>query len=186
MKPRHEAELGTWIGPFFMAPVNTRVVRRSAALFEEWHEGYGPEFVYQEALKFDQPFAAAKAFSATGGLVLFGAALRQPLTRRLVTPLLPKPGTGPSVKTMDNGWFTCELLGFAEDGRRIRGVIRNAGDPGNRSTVKFVCEAAMAIALELDALPGGASRGGVLTPATGLGLVLAERLRRAGATIEIG
>jgi short subunit dehydrogenase-like uncharacterized protein len=185
-RPRYEAELDTWIGPFFMAPVNTRVVRRSATLYEEWQEPYGPEFVYQEAMKYDAPFAPARAWLITGGLALFSAALRQPLTRRVVVPLLPKPGTGPSLETMNNGWFTCELLGFAEDGRRIRGSIRHAGDPGNRATVKFLCEAAMALTLDLDALPGGSRRGGVLTPATGLGRVLADRLRQRDVTIDIG
>jgi short subunit dehydrogenase-like uncharacterized protein len=184
--PRYDAELGTWIGPFFMAPTNTRVVRRSAALYAGWHEPYGSDFVYQEALKYDRPFALAKACVVTGGLALFNAALRQPLTRRVVVPLLPKPGTGPSLLTMDKGWFTCELVGCAEGGRRVRGVIRHTGDPGNRATVTFVCEAAMALALETHALPGGPGRGGVLTPATGLGHVLADRLRRVGVTIDIG
>jgi len=32
--------------------------------------------------------------------------------------------------------------------------------------------------------PGGSARGGVLTPATGLGNVLVERLRQAGMVIE--
>ena len=50
-RPFHNAERGTWIGPFFMAPTNTRVVRRSAALYSDWGEPYGPEFVYQEVLK---------------------------------------------------------------------------------------------------------------------------------------
>ncbi len=36
-----------------------------------------------------------------------------------------------------------------------------------------------------DALPGGYERGGVLTPATGLGEVLVEPLREAGMIIEI-
>jgi len=35
-------------------------------------------------------------------------------------------------------------------------------------------------------LPGGQRRGGILTPATGLGDVLIERLRNAGMTIEVG
>jgi len=184
--PRHDADAGTCVGPFFMAPTNTRVVRRSAALYAGWQEPYGPEFVYQEALKYDAPFACAKAWVTTSGLGLFYAALERPLTRRLVEPLLPKPGSGPSVQTMDTGWFTCDLLAFATDGRRLGGVIRHAGDPGNRATVKFLCEAALALALDAERLPGGSMRGGVLTPATGLGHVLADRLRRAGVTIDIG
>jgi short subunit dehydrogenase-like uncharacterized protein len=169
-----------------MAPTNTRVVRRSAALYADWQEPYGPEFVYQEALKYDPPFARVKAWAITNGLRLFYAALKQSLTRRIVAPLLPKPGTGPSLQKMNNGWFTCDLLAFAKDGRRLRGMIRHVGDPGNRATVKFVCEAALALALDADRLPGGARRGGVLTPATGLGQVLADRLSRAGVTIDIG
>ena len=184
--PRHDTDTGACIGPFFMAPTNTRVVRRSAALHAGWQEPYGPDFVYQEALKYDAPFACAKAWVTTSGLGLLFAALERPLTRRLVAPLLPKPGSGPSVQTMDTGWFTCDLLAFATDGRRLRGEIRHAGDPGNRATVKFLCEAALALALDAERLPGGSTRGGVLTPATGLGHVLADRLRRAGVTIDIG
>ena len=51
--------------------------------------------------------------------------------------------------------------------------------------MKFLCEAALSLTLQTDALPGGQVRGGILTPATGLGDVLAERLRRAGMTIEV-
>jgi short subunit dehydrogenase-like uncharacterized protein len=86
---------------------------------------------------------------------------------------------------MQNGWFTCELMAHATDGRVARGRIAYDGDPGNRATVCFVCEAALALALNFDALPGGETRGGVLTPATGLGDVLADRLKKAGVTIEI-
>ena len=168
-----------------MAPTNTQVVRRSVMLSEEWQQPYGMNFVYQEAMRYDPPFARAKATAASAGLGLLFAALKQPLTRRLVQPLLPKPGMGPSVETMDAGWFTCDLLGIAEDGRQVRGLIRYDGDPGNRATTVFVCESALALAIEAEALPGGRGRGGVLTPATGLGDVLVERLRKAGVVIDV-
>ncbi|MBD2094237.1 saccharopine dehydrogenase NADP-binding domain-containing protein [Trichocoleus sp. FACHB-591] len=187
-------DLNTWVAPFFMGVVNTRIVRRSRALYEEWQEPYGPDFTYQEYLKFDEPLAWLKATGVTAGLALFMGILQQPQTRYvlshrlappLLQPVLPKPGEGPSEQTMNEGWFTCELLGTAVDGRKIRGLIRDQGDPGNRATVKFVCESALSLALQTDELPGGQTRGGILTPATGLGDVLAERLRRAGMTIEV-
>jgi len=78
-----------------------------------------------------------------------------------------------------------ELVGTAVDGRQVRGLVRDQGDPGNRATVKFVCEAALSLVLQTNSLPDGQTRGGILTPATGLGDVLAERLRRAGMTIEV-
>ena len=184
--PRFDPEFGSWIGPFFMAPINTRIVRRSAALHAEWLDPYGPEFVYQEALKYDPPFARAKAWGGTGAIAGFYLAVKQPLTRRLVTPLLPKPGHGPSAQTMDSGWFTCDLLAIAADGRQSRGMVGYAGDPGNRATTVMICEAALALAVDADRLPGAPQRGGVLTPATGLGSVLADRLRQAGVKLDIG
>lgn len=184
--PRYDAELGAWVGPFVMAPVNTRVVRRSAALYAQWGEPYGPEFVYQESAKFSPPLARAKAVAATAALGLFAAALSRPLSRRALERVLPKPGTGPSEDAMNQGRFKCELLGFASDGRTVRGVVRHQGDPGNRATVRFVCESALGLAVDADELPGGRERGGVLTPATGLGHVLARRLRQAGVGIEVG
>ena len=183
--PRFDADIGAWTGPFVMAPTNAWIVRRSADLHAQWREPYGREFVYREVAKYGPPLARAKAIAVTAGFALLFAGLRWPPTRRVIEPLLPKPGTGPSVRTMDEGWFTCELLGWSESGQRVRGLIKHQGDPGNRATVRFVCESALCLALDADALPGGRERGGVLTPATGLGRALAARLRRAGVTIEV-
>lgn len=183
--PSFDSDLNTWVAPFFMGPVNTRVVRRSSALYEKWQEPYGADFTYQEYLKFDQPLAGLKAAGAISGLALFTTILQQPQLRSLLRPLLPQPGDGPSERTMNQGWFSCELVGIATDGHKVRGLIRDQGDPGNRATVKFVCESALALALQPDELPGGQMRGGILTPATGLGNVLAERLRQAGMTVTV-
>lgn len=183
--PSFDADLNTWVAPFLMGPVNTRIVRRSSALYAEWQEPYGTDFTYQEYLKFDEPLAALKAIGVTAGLALFATVLQQPQLRSLLQPFLPQPGDGPSEQTMNTGWFSCELVGTAMDGRKVQGLIRDQGDPGNRATVKFICESALALALQLDQLPGGQTRGGILTPATGLGEVLVERLRRAGMTITV-
>jgi short subunit dehydrogenase-like uncharacterized protein len=126
-----------------------------------------------------------KATGVTAGLALFTGVLQQPQLRSLLQPILPQPGSGPSEQTMNEGYFSCELVATAMDGRKVRGLIRDQGDPGNRATVKFVCESALALAFQGNELPGGQVRGGILTPATGLGDVLVERLRRAGMTWEI-
>ncbi|XWK88658.1 MAG: saccharopine dehydrogenase NADP-binding domain-containing protein [Phormidium sp.] len=184
--PTFDSELNTWVAPFFMGMVNTRIVRRSSALYEQWQEPYSSDFTYQEYLKFDEPLARLKATSVNAGLALFTGALQQPVVRSLLQPLLPQPGTGPSEQTMDEGWFSCELVGTGIDGRKVRSLIRDQGDPGNRATVKFLCESALSLAVQPDELPGGQERGGVLTPATGLGDVLAQRLRQAGMIVEVG
>ncbi|KAM3091028.1 saccharopine dehydrogenase family protein [Phormidesmis sp. 146-35] len=183
--PVFDPDLNTWIAPFFMGAVNTRIVRRSAALYEDWQEPYGADFTYQEYLKFEEPLAGLKAVGMTSGLALFMGALQQPQVRSLLQPILPQPGSGPSEQTMNEGWFSCDLIGTAGNGHKVQGLIRDQGDPGNRATVKFMCESALSLALQIVELPGGQTRGGILTPATGLGEVLAHRLQRAGMTIEV-
>jgi short subunit dehydrogenase-like uncharacterized protein len=180
--PQYDPEIGAWIGPFLMGAINTRVVRRSSALYEQWQSPYGSDFSYQEYMKFDDPLGWLKASGVTAGLGLFAGAMRLDSSRRLLRSLLPQPGSGPSEQTMTDG---CELIGQSEDGRRLRGVMSDKGDPGNRATVKFLCESALSLVLNADELPGGQQRGGLLTPATGLGEILAQRLCRAGMTIEI-
>jgi short subunit dehydrogenase-like uncharacterized protein len=78
------------------------------------------------------------------------------------------------------------LVARAADGSRARAEIGFRGDPGNRATLRLLCESGLCLAFEGDALPGGAARGGVLTPATALGEALVPRLRAAGFRIEVG
>ena len=183
--PQYDANIGAWIAPFFMGAINTRVVRRSCALYEQWQEPYGSDFTYQEYLKFSPPLPWLQAAGITASMALLTGAMELAPLRHFLQSWLPQPGSGPSEKTMDAGWFRCELLGFSRDGQKVQGLIYDGGDPGNRATVKFLCESALSLVLNGDELPGGAQRGGILTPATGLGNVLAQRLRQAGMSIEV-
>jgi short subunit dehydrogenase-like uncharacterized protein len=183
--PRHDEDFHAWVGPFFMGPVNTRVVRRSVALLAARGEpAYAGGFAYQEVMRFGQgPLAAAAAAGVTLGMGAGQAALRLRPWRAALRALAPPPGAGPSERSMDHGSFRCDLLGRSAGGKVVRGRIADRGDPGNRATTKFLCEAALALALQRDALPGGARMGGVLTPASAFGDVLAARLAAAGMTV---
>ena len=183
--PQYDAEIGTWVAPFFMGVVNTRIVRRSWALFDRWQEPYGTDFSYQEYFKFDPPLAWLQSAAMVGGMAVIGGAIAIPPLRSLLESIIPQVGSGPTEQTMNAGWFRCELLGWGSQGQRVRGLIADVGDPGNRATVKFVCESALGLAVDVDRLPGGVQRGGILTPATGLGDVLVERLKQAGMRLEV-
>jgi short subunit dehydrogenase-like uncharacterized protein len=185
-RARYDPEIDAWVGPFFMAPMNTRIVRRSAGLFGEFGQPYGNAFSYQEYLKYEPPFGRLKAEIVTRGLALFEAALGRPRLRSFLKRFLPKPGEGPSETTIQKGWFRCELLGITQDGHRARGLIAHLGDPSNSATTEFVSEAALTLALDSDKLPGGSARGGVLTPATALGDPFVARIMAAGTRVEIG
>lgn len=180
----HDADFDAWLAPFVMGPINSRVVRRSAALLAG-SGPFGPGFRYQEYARVGRGASAALAASALAiGMAAGRAALAFAPLRRVATHFVPAPGEGPSEQAMDGGSFRCELVGVGERGTVQRGRIAGRGDPGNRATTVFVCESALALALDVRRLPGGAHRGGVLTPATALGAVLADRLRAAGMTIE--
>jgi short subunit dehydrogenase-like uncharacterized protein len=183
---RYDPTVGTWVAPFVMGPINSRVVRRSAALSDAWGEAYGPRFVYQEYMKVPPPLAAAKATAVAVAMAGFGAAMKSNAARRLIGLVSPKPGEGPSEASMARGWFVTELFGFTADGRSAGARIAFRGDPGNRATVRMLCESGLALAFDTPELPGGAARGGVLTPATALGEVLVPRLREAGFEIRVG
>jgi short subunit dehydrogenase-like uncharacterized protein len=141
-------------------------------------------FGYQEYMAFPGPFGATTAATVAAGTVLAQSTIAFGSARTLLQPLIPKPGTGPSEAAIRDGWFRCEFIGRTSDGQKIRALVADRGDPGNAATVKFACEAALALAGDPATLPGGAERGGVLTPATALGDVFIERLRGAGMTLQ--
>mgnify|MGYP003586856588 CR=1 FL=1 len=179
--PHRDADFKAWVGPFFMGPVNTRVVRRSAALL-----GYGPDFHYQEYLRFGT--GAVAALSAAGfsaGLSASQAALKFAPVRALARKLAPAPGEGPSEDSMNGGGFRCELVGHGARGSVVRAKVAASGDPGNRATTAMLCEAALALARDTRHLPSAKAGGGVLTPASGLGEALVDRLRKAGMTLAL-
>ena len=170
----------SWTGPFIMAVSNTRVVRRSAALLELNQEGYGVNFTYQEHA-FYKKFRTA--LLVTFVTLLFGLILSTPI-RKLVRPLLPKPGEGPSEETMENGFFDSFFTAELDNGEKKLFRVHGKGDPGYKVTSKFVCESALTLVKDREKLPGGNEYGGVLTPASGLGQPLIDRLSSNGVHFD--
>ena len=176
-----EEGLGCWLAPFVMAPINVQVVLRSAALWAARGAPYGPAFGYDEGLRAGGRTSAVAVATATR---LGERALRSRLGRSLVRRLAPSPGEGPSERAREGASVRVSYLGEALDGRRLLGELYCQGDAGNQVTVMFLCQGALALARDQAALPD-APRGGVLTPASGLGLVLLERLRRSGVSLSL-
>jgi short subunit dehydrogenase-like uncharacterized protein len=179
-----DADFKAWLAPFVMGPINTRVVRRSAALQAD-NGLYAPDFHYQEYQHIGRgaPGALAATLVAVGMAAGRTALGFEPI-RRIAERLVPAPGEGPSKRTMARGSFRCELIGVGERGTVQRARIAGRGDPGNRATTVFVCEAALALVRDARRLPSGVARGGVLTPSVAFGKVLAQRLRSAGMTLQ--
>ena len=169
-----------WSGPFIMAAANTRVVRRSAALHEQKGEQYGKDFTYQE---FTFHKKKTGAYMAIAFLAIFGLVLMTPL-RKIVRPLMKKPGEGPSREARENGWFSATYKALAEDGDVSIFKMHGKGDPGYKITSLMVTESALCLVENQEDLPGGSGYGGILTSASGLGGALISRLKNAGIVFE--
>jgi short subunit dehydrogenase-like uncharacterized protein len=173
-----DGDLGTWTGPFVMAPFNTRIVRRSNAL-RGW--AYGRGFRYREVIGFGSgPLAPVLAAGTAAGIGVVAGGMALSLTRPLLDRVLPDPGEGPSERTRREGRFRVDVHTTTSTGARYVATVAAQGDPGYAATAVMFGQAALSLAL--DDLPESA---GVLTPATAMGTALADRLVAQGFTIEV-
>jgi short subunit dehydrogenase-like uncharacterized protein len=185
--PRYDEDIDRWTGPFFMAPVNEKVVRRSNAL-RGWE--YGGDFRYAEASAFGDGVGGALAAGGfTAGSALFNGAMALGPTRRMLQKfVLPEPGEGPSRDAIENGYFKVTIVGkgVSEKGHpfRVEGTVAADRDPGYGATATMLGESALCLALDGPEDPRVAG-GGVLTPASAMGMALVDRLRGVGLTFDV-
>jgi short subunit dehydrogenase-like uncharacterized protein len=178
--PVYDEHLGIWLAPFVMGMINTRVVRRSNAL-QDW--AYGRRFRYRETMAMGGGVAGrAKATAVSGGVAAGFAGLSFGPTRMLLDRVLPKPGDGPSPEARAKGFFKIDVHATTPSGRHYVCHVAGQGDPGYAATAVMLGECALALVEDRDRLP---DRAGVLTPATALDGVIADRLRAAGQTLEV-
>ena len=177
-KVKKDSISGSYIAPFIMATINTKVVRRSNALLEYQ---YGKDFLYDESMMVGKGFNG----KIKGNLVLFslGLAMASPDSAlgKVASWFLPKPGEGPDKEARENGFYKFIFFGETADGKKIQGTVKGDKDPGYGSTSKMLGEAAVSLAK--DELPAVS---GMLTPSVAFGDKLLERLEaNAGLTFEI-
>ncbi|MDT5265558.1 MAG: hypothetical protein QOI90_2184 [Mycobacterium sp.] len=173
---------GLWTAGFLMAPSNTRIVRRSNAL-QDW--AYGRRLRYSEAMSLGSSIAApVTSAGLTGALhATFGLGSRffRVLPRRLVERVLPKPGTGPSEKARERGYYKAETYTTTTSGARYVATIAQRGDPGYKATSVLLGESGLALALDRDKL---SDLRGVLTPAAAMGDALLARFPKCGVSLH--
>ncbi len=182
MSPRFDATLDGWGAPWLMAGINTRVVRRSNALFDH---AYGRHFSYTEEMFMPGGRLGFVPGVLTAGAIGLGLSLLAiPAARKLIMPKLPAPGEGPSREAQKRGHFVLRFLGRLEgdDVPTLAVRVAGSGDPGYLATSRMLSQSALCLALDT---PQPGFEGGVLTPATAMGMHLVERLRNADMTFEV-
>ena len=174
-------DIQRWLCPFIMAGFNSRIVMRTNAITDY---RYGIDFKYSEVSSYKKGLSGfLKAVVMFIGLVLIQISLKvRPLLWFLRKFFLPSPGEGPSKEIRDNGFFKLDIIGSMDNIKKIRFTVTGEGDPGYSATAKMITESALSILLNQDRIP---KVSGILTPAAGIGVVLAERLNDNGFNFSI-
>tara|TARA_B100001027_G_scaffold90154_1_gene61856 strand:- start:1863 stop:3032 length:1170 start_codon:yes stop_codon:yes gene_type:complete len=164
-KPLLDEKMNMWLAPFVMAPINTKNIHRSNALFDH---AYGEEFCYDEMMiagEGDEGEQIAKEMSSGNPMGGNNA---------------PQPGEGPSKESREQGNY--HLLFFADlDEESIVARVTGNMDPGYGSTSKMIVESALCLVKDCSDLAGG-----IYTPAPSMGEKLIDRLiKKAGLTFDI-
>lgn len=173
--------------PFFMAPVNSKIVHASAVALK-----YGEGFVYKER------FLPTGYKMTTGlrmlsiipvlmtqiGTMLVMLVLRMPYLGSYLIRTFSPPGTGMHEDQCRVGFAQvyAEVSTAADPvtnvQERANAMLEFKGDPGNWVTAQCVAESALALLLDKDKLPPR-SEDGFGTPAQLLGHVLLHRLQHS-------
>ncbi|MEM7345778.1 MAG: saccharopine dehydrogenase NADP-binding domain-containing protein [Chloroflexota bacterium] len=172
----YDDAINSWIFPFIMAGINTKIVRRSNAL---GGYPYGREFRYDEAVMSGDGFQGRmKGLAAAVPLGIMMTLKPGSLLKKGVDRLMPKPGEGPTRQQREAGFYDLRFIATLADGSSAVGRLTGDMDPGYGSTSKMIAECA--ICLVKDEIPDTA---GVLTPSIAMGDALLKRLQEnAGLT----
>ncbi|WFD21073.1 hypothetical protein MCAP1_003329 [Malassezia caprae] len=159
-------------------PHNTGIVNRSWGLLQEASDkcSYGASFKYVEGY-----VTSSYVFSllVSSIMIFFGYLLgHYAWFGDWLSKKVPQ-GTGSSMEKQLKGFGNVRTIAVARNGTtKALSSFSVKGDPGYLRTAAFISETALTIALEQSRLSDLARGGGVLTPATIGGEVLAERLSR--------
>ena len=177
-----DADFKSWMAPFVMAAINTRIVQRSNALADP---GYGSDFVYDEAMLtgagLKGRLSAVAMAGGMGGFMLASAI--KPTRWFLERFVLPAAGEGPSPSAQERGFFDLRFHGKTAKGEELRCKVTGDRDPGYGSTAKMLGQAAACLALDISRED---KPGGFWTPATIFGDTLIARLQaHSGLVLEL-
>ena len=169
-----DAVSNSWIAPFVMAGINTKIVRRSHALMDFM---YGKNFAYDEATLTGKGIAGQIRGYMSLIPIFLATRKKGSIIKKIVDFILPKSGEGPSKKTRINGYYNLRFYLTLDKMTYVSKVLGDM-DPGYGSTSKMLAESA--ICLALDEIP---DTYGILTPSVALGDSLLKRLEEnAGLT----
>ena len=178
----YDNEFKSWVGPFIMATINTRVVLRSNALMED---PYAVQFKYDEGFLTGDGIKGQKRAKRLVRLSKISMGLLSiPFVRSLLTRyVFPKPGEGPSLDEQNSGFYDFRFLGRTQHGDEIRVKVLGDKDPGYGSTAKMLAQAGISLVRDISKEEVS---GGFWTPASIFNDDFTNRLiMNAGLSFEV-
>ena len=178
----YDNEFKSWVGPFIMATINTRVVLRSNALMED---PYAVQFKYDEGFLTGDGIKGQKRAKRLVRLSKISIGLLSiPFVRSLLTRyVFPKPGEGPSLDEQNSGFYDFRFLGRTQHGDEIRVKVLGDKDPGYGSTAKMLAQAGISLVRDISKEEVS---GGFWTPASIFNDDFTNRLiMNAGLSFEV-
>jgi len=174
---KYDKKINSWISPFLMAGINTRIVRRSNALS---NFSYGQKFKYDEAIMTGKGLRGRINGIILSIPLMFLAAKPGSFSDKIFNIISPKPGQGPNKKEREIVYFSFRFFVFDEQGVKSTFKVTGDRDPGYGSTSKMLAESAVCLAKDkLD------NKYGVLTPSYAMGDNILNRLiSKAGLTFN--
>jgi short subunit dehydrogenase-like uncharacterized protein len=172
----------SWVFPFIMAAINTKIVQRSHALSSY---AYGTDFLYDEAMMTTGGLKgrASATVAALGIAGAFGALIFPPTRMLMARYVVPKPGEGPTPEQQTKGFYDIRFIGQTKSGETLITKVTGDRDPGYGSTCKILGEAAVCLALDI---AKNDKVGGFWTPASLMGDPLIARLEQhAGLSFSV-
>lgn len=182
---RQDPHLGVLAASTFARTENRAVIHRTWSLLNGRVPGYnGAGFHYNEYEKASSVF---NGWLRIAGQYVMATVLSSAILYKVLKSLFPAEGEGPDPEESKKLTVRMEVHAVAEVGsgekpRRVRAGFTYPGGP-YLATAMFLAEGGVSLVYS-DTLEGGVA-GGCLTPAL-LGDDLVERIRKAGARIEVG
>ena len=163
-----DKKIKSWIAPFLMAGINTKIVRRSNALS---NYNYGKDFKYDEAVMTGKGIKGQLAGIMLSIPLILLAAKPGSILNKIFSFFVPKPGQGPDKKERESGYFSSKFFVFDEHSNSSIFKVTGDRDPGYGSTSKMLAESAVSLAKDnLD------NTFGIITPSYAMGNNILERL----------
>ncbi|MFD2533126.1 saccharopine dehydrogenase family protein [Gracilimonas halophila] len=178
----YDKNINRWSSPFIMGAINSKVVYKSASIMRKMRKSYAKSISYSEHSSLGKWYNPLPFLFIS--LMLFSLTIFGPYKwfRTFLKKIMPAPGEGPSEDQIQNGYFKMKAMANDSQGNHHTLTMSYPGDPGNKSTVFFLCESALCLAESENNITEAK---GFLTPATAFGMKLAVRLQQRGLQVMI-